>query len=320
MTQVTQLRSRKHSCADATADSAVQLHRRKHRCSCVLKTVTSTPAIPAVAACPLDTFQEPPYDRSNAWWTSYLSNCVLYLVYIVISKLLSMWHMAGQHTVYLGVNKKIPKYILKVATSCMFLGTICRFQIIVMILVISYRNQHYSHESYQYIVIKTVCDQNWNSLWKNYLAKSRNATGEFFYSTLQMTNWRMPNGWIKQSLVPGRATISGNNTPNGNWLPFIHYATGYILGSIPVSLSCRDILARSIGYERCSTADLSKFPVCEMMTPVDFRTVTYVAKLCGALEVGEAEVEAVKQVWNVYRHDGFKAMTIHSQFKCISIY
>ena len=58
------------------------------------------------------------------------------------------------------------------------------------------------------------------------------------------------------------------------------------MGSVPVSLSCRDSLARSTGYEKCSTADLSKFPVCEMMTPADFRAVVGVAKLCGALEVG----------------------------------
>ena len=53
-----------------------------------------------------------------------------------------------------------------------------------------------------------------------------------------------------------------------------------------MSLLCRDSLARSTGYEKCSTADLSKFPVCEMMTLADFRAMASVAKFCGALVVG----------------------------------
>ena len=67
-----------------------------------------------------------------------------------------------------------------------------------------------------------------------------------------------------------------------------------------MSLSCRDSLARSIGYEKCSTTDLSKFPVCEMMTPTDFRAVASVAKLCGALDVGgggEPDMKPALTLW-----------------------
>ena len=73
MTQVTQLRSRKHSCADATADSAVQLHRRKHRCSCVLKTVTSTRTVSESPKCS----KTSPPSRSGSYFSVYRLSIII---------------------------------------------------------------------------------------------------------------------------------------------------------------------------------------------------------------------------------------------------
>ena len=94
----------------------------------------------------------------------------------------------------------------------------------------------------------------------------------------QLTNYRIRNILTKNGFKPN---VSGK-------IEYKRYliATLSLFHTVPVSLSCRDTLARSIGHERCSTTDLSQFPMCEMITPVGFRTVIYVAKLCGTLKVG----------------------------------